>query len=115
MDLLEYIKIAGALGAGGLFAKLLDKILRHRNDEVDAEDTINAMAIRQLQQQMAQMAQQVARYEALEKKFNDLREKYNQVILENTQLKMRITELEKAQQPKNITSTNERPAQGVAP
>jgi chromosome segregation ATPase len=99
MDITEYLKIAGALGLGGLLAKVIDKILSLRRDDVETEDAINAMAIRQLKQQMEQMAAQIERYEKLERMYEELKEKYNDVIVENTELKMRITQLEKAAIP----------------
>lgn len=120
MDWLEILTITGILGTGGGLAKLFEWILRRRRNEVDTEDAINAMAIRQLQAQMEQMSQQVtqyeklaARYEELERKFNELQAQYNEVILENTKLKVRITQLEKAQKPPK--RTNSRSKGGVAP
>jgi predicted nuclease with TOPRIM domain len=48
---------------------------------------------------MEQMAAQIARYEKLERMYEELQEKYNAVIVENTNLKMRITQLERAATP----------------
>jgi uncharacterized protein (DUF3084 family) len=129
MDAFEYLKMAAALGAGGLLAKLLDKFLRWRRDDVETEDAINNMAIRQLQAQMEQMSQQVARYESLvaryeklEIKFNtlqdehnNLKSEHNKVVLENTELKLRITQLEEAHGNHDKSERTNSRSKGVAP